>query len=432
MNPEFLGLAYLLSLPPWLGKGKFGIDRPKLILEALGNPQDKVSAIHITGTNGKGTTSASIASILQEAGYKVGLNTSPHLVSVTERIQINREQIAEERLDQLVLEIKAVADSMDIILSPFEYETISAFLYFSREQVDWMVIEVGLGGRLDATNTMLAPKVTAITSIGLDHVEQLGDTFGKIAAEKVMIARKGVPMFVSEVPVSAKEVICYLTSQIGADLEFCGEHFTIDWDNYLLNSKDGSCSLKNSSYFIRHQYLNAALAARIALYLKIPADIIERGLKKTVWPGRLELFKVRSQTESSPLILLDGAHNSQGMEALLNYLNLRYIESGLSQKISFLISILETKDWNEMLSQLLRFSAKNGCSFYFTTSGAQSALAPELLCRGLGKGVVVASAEEHLLSYINSAETNSLLVVSGSLYLIGKLRPLLLELCSPE
>ncbi len=272
-----------------------------------GLPEPKF--LHIAGTNGKGSTCAFLDSILKEAGIKHGLFTSPHLVELRERIQIDGEMIGEKRFEELALEVKEIGDNLTF----FEYLTVVAWLYFYLEGCEYVVWETGLGGRLDATSAV-EPYVTAVTNIGLEHTQYLGDTITKIAAEKAGIIRPKIPLF-HTCEGEAKDVMEATCAKLGAPCKLVTytEGF-IEPLKYFISIPEIDLYNAELGLIGNYQYGNAAIAANIAKYCGIDTISILNGLKRAVWPGRLQILR------KDPITILDCAHNAQGWQALVKSL----------------------------------------------------------------------------------------------------------------
>ncbi|MBO4553525.1 bifunctional folylpolyglutamate synthase/dihydrofolate synthase [bacterium] len=297
-------------------------------LKAKFNIQREPKFLHIAGTNGKGSTCAFLDSILREANYKVGLFTSPHLIELRERIRINGEMIGESRFEKLALEVKALG----LELTFFEYLTVIAWLYFSLEACDYVVWETGLGGRLDATSA-IEPYATAVTNIGLEHTQYLGDTIAKIAVEKAGIIRPKIPLFHTCDGI-AKDVMEATCAKLGAPCKYVTytEGF-IEPLKYFISIPEIGLYNAELGLVGNYQYANAALAAMIANYCGIDTVSLLNGLKKAVWPGRLQILR------KDPITILDCAHNAQGWNALTK--SLKDISEG-NWKIYF--GMLKEKD----------------------------------------------------------------------------------------
>lgn len=286
---------------------RFGIDRMRLLDEALGSPSARFPAIHVAGTNGKGSVCAMIEAVLRAHGAITGLYTSPHLVRLGERVQINRRPLSEKKILGFCDELFPVAERLaekDPELAPsfFEFMTAMAFLGFARERVDFGVVETGLGGRLDATN-ILAPKLTVITSIGLDHTDMLGDTLAKIAAEKAGILKAGVPLALGLVPEDAERVIRDRARELGVTVVSVRERFAAE--AYPETNLEGD-----------HQRANAALALLacelLAPAFRLDAATARRALSHVGWAARWQRFTLRD----GRTFILDVAHNEEGARAI--------------------------------------------------------------------------------------------------------------------
>ncbi len=301
---------------------KLNIDNIRELLERLGNPQNSFRSVHVAGTNGKGSVSAMLSYILRDAGYKTGLFTSPHLVRFNERIQIDGIQISDEEVERYfsVLEphMDAMAEESKLKrITFFEATTAIGFLYFADRGVDYAVIEVGLGGRLDATN-VITPELSVITSLSLDHTRILGDKIEKIAAEKAGIIKEGVPVVLAGNEGEAVRVIERIAGERDAPLTVVGRDSLITGPSYSLRGvecgmkmPDGTVMHLKSGLGGIHQINNCATAATAAWRLGISKEAIKSGLKKAKWPGRMEIVREK------PLLLIDGCHNRAGAESLL-------------------------------------------------------------------------------------------------------------------
>ncbi len=323
-------LDYLLKFADYERLPRSGIvwdlKRIERLLARLDNPQNFARSVHVAGTKGKGSTSAMIASILHSAGYKVGLYTSPHLLSYTERIQVNGKPIAEADWAKLVEIIQPHVEAENALgdlgqLTTFEIFTAMAFLHFQRVKADWQVLEVGLGGRLDATN-VIQPQVCVITSISFDHMDVLGDTLAKIAGEKCGIIKPGADVVTAPQFPEALEVIKRVCTEKNVRLIKVGQDVT--WERVGFNQKGQSFRVKGlkGKYKLRipllglHQLENAANAVAAAELLqekdaKISSKNIAEGLAKVDWPGRLQVLRKK------PWVVVDGAHNAYSMKRLV-------------------------------------------------------------------------------------------------------------------
>lgn len=352
------------------------------------NPQETFTTIHIAGTNGKGSTAAFLNSILQKAGYQVGLMTSPHLIDVTERIQINRQPIGWEALGELIQEIRPVLPSEDC-LSYFEMMTLAGFEYFSKMGVDIAVIETGMGGRLDATN-VIRPQVAVLTPVSHDHEKYLGETLMQIAAEKCGILKREMTV------VSAPQ-----TEEVAFVIEEHCQRLNLELIGADPSTITTPLGLKGG-----HQKVNAACALTAAQLL-LADDLIDEmaaeALQDTSWPGRLQYL--------TPNFLIDGAHNKAGIKTLAAYLK----ESHPGQKIHFLVGCLADKNWQTMFEPLVELAER----FFCVTPPSERALPAVQLADHLQKyGKPVEWQEGLNLPQISEPD---LLVACGSLYMIGEL-----------
>lgn len=333
-----------------------GLTRIKNLLALLDNPQEKIKTIHVAGTNGKGSTITLLTSILREAGFRVGVYTSPHLHSYTERIRVNNQDIPPEKFAGLMAEIKEqlflVQESTGEAPTEFEVLTALAFKYFSQENVDIAIIEVGMGGRLDSTN-VIVPEVAVITAIGEDHLNFLGSTILEIAKEKAGIIKEGVPVVIAKQEPLVQQVLEQEAFKLGAPIINSGEavyqqlDFSREGQRFALQTTQNHYSELTLNLLGDHQLENATTAIicieqLIDLGWKIPKEAILKGLAKAHWPGRMEYLK------STPPILLDGAHNPQGARALA-----RAIPKYFTYKrIIMVLAILDDKDKREILGSL--------------------------------------------------------------------------------
>mgnify|MGYP004505975669 CR=1 FL=1 len=366
-----------------------GLQRIKLVLALLDNPQKNYKIIHVAGTNGKGSTCKTVNQILIEhfknTDKKIGLFTSPHLFSYCERIKINNVDIKEEIFDRLVNDIDNFAKNNNIELSEFELITAVALHYFYIQKVDYVILEVGLGGKYDATN-VVNPIITAITTIDLDHTERLGDTIGKITLQKAGIIKKNVPIVISK-DNKGLEVIKKVA----------------ELNNSKVIEVDKNDVHYNLNLLGEHQKENTALA--LAIVKNIGLDIKEETIKKALndvnWKFRLEYDKNKN-------ILIDGAHNPSGIKALRDFLDKNF----KNKKKIFLFGCLKNKDYKTMLDILIRPEDK----LYFYEFNYPNALKFEELDKKYGAINAVNPFE--ILKYQKDDE---LKIFCGSLYMLGKI-----------
>jgi dihydrofolate synthase/folylpolyglutamate synthase len=305
--PDYAAVQdYLFSLK---ARGlKFGIDRMRGFAAALGHPEAAVPVIHVAGTNGKGSVSAMLEAILRAGGLKAGLYTSPHLVRLGERVQVDRRQLTPDEIVAYTAELGPIADRVSADApedhpSFFEFMTAMAFLQFARQRCDVAVIEVGMGGRLDATN-IVDPAVAVITSIGLDHMEFLGDTLAKIAAEKAGIIKSGRPVVIGRLPPEAETVIRAIAAERGAQVHSVRERFGDDLHRCPLTNLAGDYQRRNAA--------TALLVAEVLpAGLRPSAEVAKVGLQQVDWPGRWQKFIVAQRR-----VILDSSHNAEGAGVL--------------------------------------------------------------------------------------------------------------------
>lgn len=410
MTPQE-GLAHFASLSP--SNIKMGLERVRAALARLGDPQREVPALHVAGTNGKGSTCAIAASCLRQR-YRTGLYTSPHLARPNERIQVDGVEIDDETFGRRIAEVVAVLGPAHD-LTYFEFGTVVAFWHFARERLDVAVIETGLGGRLDAT-TACAAKVTTVTSIDFDHMEYLGHTLAAIAGEKAGIFKPGVPAITCR---QLPEALQALEARAGASLGVEGRDFEV------ARERDGSLSYRGHAGRLPglrlslkgpHQLQNLALAlASLEALVEFPltAEQVREGVRQARWPGRLELF------DCSPPVLVDGAHNPAGVRALLAGLD----DEFPGRPVHLVFGVFTDKDSEPMMRALFPRAA----ALYLTPVGSPRTRDPksyEALARELcGEVSLHPHAPAALAAARAAAPPGALVVVAGSLLLVGQLRP---------
>ncbi|HEY9689033.1 MAG TPA: folylpolyglutamate synthase/dihydrofolate synthase family protein, partial [Coleofasciculaceae cyanobacterium] len=338
---------------------KLGLERMMAVLAALGNPQAQVPIVHVAGTNGKGSVCAYVSSILTAAGYRTGRYTSPHLVDWTERITIDQEPIDPDVLAGLIAEVERAIAQVGETLTQFELVTAAAWLHFARQAVDVAVIEVGLGGRLDATNVVDEPIAWAITSIGRDHWQVLGDTLGQIAAEKAGILKAGRPGVVAPLPPDARAVVAERAERLACPIDWIAPAEPIEPP---ASSVPSIPSLPSGQSWARSgdltyplalagavQLTNSAVAIGLVRQLRsagwaISDSAIQAGMAATRWPGRLQWATWQGRS-----LLVDGAHNADSALVLR-----AYVDSCQLGPVTWVVGMLATKDPAAVLSILLR------------------------------------------------------------------------------
>jgi dihydrofolate synthase / folylpolyglutamate synthase len=400
------------------------LERMERALALFDHPEKTFPSFHVAGTNGKGSTAAILHRILCSAGYRTALYTSPHLVSFTERMRIDDEEITPDEVVALADEIWRRTEAANILLTFFEIVTVMAFLYFARRQVDAAVIEVGLGGRFDATN-LVRSIVSVITTISKDHEAFLGFDIASIAREKAGIIKKGVPVVCGALPPEAMEVIQQIADSTQAAAYRLGQNFTLKLkSNGAFDYKSAKWNLPDLSVALRgaHQIRNAgvATAALEVVYDRFPTSelAIRSGLQNVSWPGRIEMIL------RDPAVIIDGAHNREGIDVLVD--ELRQLRGG--RRLRMLFAVMDDKDWRLMLDTLAGVVDE----IVFTrVSQLERSADPVLLQQELAgrlQSQVIPDPRSAVETLVQSAGPNELIVITGSLYLLGEVRPLLATL----
>lgn len=405
----------------------YGLERTYKLLELLDNPQDKLKIIHVAGTNGKGSTTAMITSMLKGCGYKVGMYTSPFLEEFEERIQINGENIPKEKLAQLITKIKYAVDKVieEGYNHPTEFEiiTVLMFLYFATEEVDFAVVEVGLGGRLDSTN-VITPILSVITSISFDHTNLLGNTLEEIAAEKAGIIKSCIPTVIYPQEEMAERVISSKCQELDSKL-------------YKINKEDAKLiniikedkiyqqvKVKlDDEYDVKlpllgeHQILNLAVALKALEVIKDKApklnmESIVKSIATVRWNGRLEIMS------NSPYVVIDGAHNIQGITQLDKNIK-KYFEY---KDMYLILGILADKDVEDMVKVITPKAKK---VFTVTPNSMRAETAEELLEEVKKYNESCEAYNDYKNAFedaLKLCKKDDLLLISGSLYMIGEMR----------
>ncbi len=403
---------------------KLGLDSITDLLVRLGNPQERYRAIHIGGTNGKGSTAALAASVLQAAGYRVGLYTSPHLVDFRERVRVNGDPIPEDAVARLTARLRQAMGSTGTPTF-FEFTTALAFQHFAESEVEAAVIEVGLGGRFDATNTV-RPAVSVITTVALDHQDYLGESVGAIAFEKAGIIKRNVPVVTGRLSSEALEVIEQVARdrnapvhRLARDFQAAGDPLTgFCYDGLRWNHRGLSCPLPGF-----HQLDNAAcalasleLAADVGL--PVSEEAVRVGLRETHWEGRLEV------ADRHPTLLLDGAHNPAAAEVVASYLA-SHRQAHPASRIILVIGMMRDKDRAGVLRRLLPLADE----LVLTQAQVPRAASVQELAASLGETAGTVQAAAHSADALALARTlaspEDLICVTGSLMLVGEVKALL-------
>lgn len=411
----------------------YGLKRTFRLLELLGHPDKKVKLIHVAGTNGKGSTTAMITKILMDMGYKVGMYTSPYIEEFEERIQINGHNIPKEKFVSLLVEVKEAVEKVieEGYDHPTEFEILTAlmFLHFYRENVDYGVVEVGLGGTLDSTN-VLTPVVSVITSISYDHMNILGDTIEEIAEQKAGIMKENIPVVVYPAEKNVQDVIVKKADEMNSRIRLVQRNsvklLNINRDD--LYQEIEVKTMKND-YVVKlpllgaHQMLNLAVALNAIEVVfegnkeKLDVKAVEKSLENVVWKGRLEVLNRK------PLIAIDGAHNIDGIKSLA-YNVKKYFKY---KKIILILGILADKQVDEMIEVITPLAEK---VYAVTPHSDRAELCEDLKEKILpcNKNVIAVEDYEKAVMYaMEDADDDDLILVSGSLYMIGDMRKILVK-----
>ena len=410
---------------------KLGLENIGRLTELLGNPQDSYIVIHVAGTNGKGSTCNLIKEVLVDAGYKTGLFISPYLEEFTERIQVNNKPIDKDSLSRITTLVK---DKIDIMLSegynhPTEFEVVTAigFEYFKEQNIDFLVLEVGLGGRFDSTNIVKSPLLSVITSISYDHTEYLGDTLEKIAYEKAGIIKENSNVVIFPQGENIKNVIrkkaienntkVYEVSS--KNIEKIKSDITGQWFKYLKKDVFNIDELK-INLLGEHQLLNALTALQSLEVIKkegynISSENVKNGFSKCKFPGRFEVIN------KNPLIVLDGGHNTDGIKQLSRTLE----EYFKDKKIIFFYGMLKDKDPKAFFDYILPLAKE----VYTLTPASPRAVKAEDLAKSIESNYNIKATAlqsyDLVLTVLKSADKSDIIAFAGSLYLVGGIRTLL-------
>ena len=435
MNYES-AVRYLLSLGRELGAptqataAKFNLENITVLMERLGRPDRTYPIVHIAGTNGKGSTAAFLESILRAAGFRTGLNTSPHLERINERIRINGEEVSDQIFAETFTRVQEVIEELlasgRLRAHPtyFECVTALAFEVFARERVEFAVVEVGLGGRLDATN-IVRPQVSVITRIDFDHENYLGHSLEEIAREKVGIVKAGVPVATAPQLPEVREVLRGKARELDATIVDTGEDFDLEREIAEAGCARALARARARGEAVRlapglpgrfqlENALNAAATARLlqARGYRITNQNIEQGIRSTEWPGRLE------RLQAGPDVYLDGAHNPGAARELAQFLE----ENFARRRVYLIFGAMRDKSVDEMTGILFPLASE----VIFTQPGTPRAVSANQLADLAGhhaaRYTVIRDAEEALESALAKARSDDAVFVTGSLYLVGQLR----------
>jgi dihydrofolate synthase/folylpolyglutamate synthase len=412
MNHDLTGIQYINSLTEWTGTEKFDLNTVRELCRSLGMPQDLVPSIHVAGTNGKGSTSAVISSILGASGYNVGLNISPHLEDIMERFVINGYKADISELNYSAQELKKVASLVGLSPTFHEAVTVCAFLMF--KNLDWAVYEVGLGGRLDASNVLSNPRVSVITNINYDHQLILGDTLSKIATEKAGIIKQNGTVVLGKIDREPNQAILEIANSNNAKVYQYEKDFIVTSKNELLSYKDSEVEFDfHTNLQGNYQHNNIGVAIKAARLAGVSVENCISGVANAFWPGRLEKIVYRDKS-----IWLDCAHNIGGIRALKEF------SSNKELNHLILLGILQRPDWQTICDEVSAYWKNVFC----LTPNSKRAIPSKELCDYLScSEVKVRDFNSSYMDAINVAlnESPSDIIITGSLYLIGEIRKLL-------
>jgi dihydrofolate synthase/folylpolyglutamate synthase len=425
-----LSLGRELAAPTQAAAAKFDLENITVLSERLGRPDRAYPSVHIAGTNGKGSTAAFLESILRQAGFRTGLNTSPHLEKINERIRVDGSEISDTDFADTLARIQALIEELLAVgklrahPTYFECVTAMAFQYFAEARVDFGVFEVGLGGRLDATN-ILTPAISVISNIDFDHENFLGHSLQEIASEKAGILKKGVPVVVAAQRPEVREVILARANKLGCPVietphAYCIEEETTErgcaraqiteiasgWSARVAPQLAGRFQLQNA--------INAVAAARTlaARGYRIPKIAIEQGIAAAVWPGRLE------RLQSGPDVYVDGAHNPAAARELATF----WEENFAGRRIFLIYGALRDKAVDEIAGVLFPHAAEVVFTEPRTSRAISAWQLSEIAAHHAHDSNVIPDAEQALDYILSKANPQDAVFVTGSLYLVGQLR----------
>lgn len=406
------------------------LKRMRRFAKLLGDPQEKLQMIHITGTNGKGSVTAYLRDLLMGQGYDVGTFTSPFIEKFNERISMNKEMVSDETIVALVQEILPVVDKLDQEYAddgggPTEFEVLTAmmFLYFSKHRPDLLIVEVGIGGTYDSTN-IITPLVSVITSVGMDHMQLLGNTLTEIAENKAGIIKSGIPVVCGNLPQDAQSVIKDKSQAMGSESylldrdflvrikrphNFWGETFDYQFQEHVLKNVQiqmiGGYQVENAAVS-----LTAFFVLMARYFHGSRSDQLKKYLKKTQWPGRFE------KVNEEPLIVLDGAHNLPAIKGVCQTISRKFSQ----QKVYVLLAILKDKQFNEMIAQLEQLP--NVTVVLTSFSAPRATFAQDELNSEWSEVPMLEEWDEALVTLVNKMDADDMLLITGSLYFVSEVR----------
>ncbi len=416
-------LAYITATS-WKEKKK-GLDRIRQLCRLLGNPQDGLSCIHIAGTNGKGSTAAILDSVCRSAGLKCGLYTSPHLEKYNERIRINGRDISDEDFTALAVKIEDAAAKMEDAPTVFEKLTAMAFMYFSENDCNVVILETGMGGEFDSTNVIEEPIMTLITNVGLDHTSELGETVEKIALTKAGIVKKGIPCVCIEQSPEVMNVIKTICMFLDSPCVFAHPSDVRIVSSDLTGIRIMTSAISEPvtvSLCGDYQLSNISLALCAIRLLMVTGKLcigesaVIDGLRNVAWAARFEIMK------RNPYLIVDGAHNPHGLRALVDSLRKLF----LKKQITYITAINSDKDAEGMLDIM----CENASRVYAVKVDPRG-IDPDILSESVKKRGVEANACKDVVEAAESAFAhsglNDIVCCAGSLYLAGEIRKLIKE-----
>lgn len=436
-------VAYI-NTPRWL-ESRYGLERTFALLAKLGNPHNTLKFVHVAGTNGKGSTCAYLASILQAAGYKTGLFTSPYIERFEERIRVNGQNIPEDDLMSVTLDVRDAADAVEAETGdhPTEFELMTgvAFTYFARSGCDIVVCEVGLGGELDSTNVIPRPEASVIVRLGLDHTALLGDTIDQIAQAKAGIIKQGCPVLTYPQEPEALEVIEAKAKSMSAPVTIAdfalleiGDVSTGIADNVPMRAFSfGNFGPMRTRLLASYQPFNAAMALEVVRVLRaggwsIPDKAVREGVEAATWPGRFEVARL------NPTVIVDGGHNPQGSEALASSLDSVFP----GKRPVFAIGLLADKDYPTMLRTLVPYGSRFVCMKpnnprALEAADLAAAIREALLATGCAEDAlpeieVEPDYDKAIARAVELAGPDGMVVASGSLYQVADVKAALRKL----
>ncbi len=425
-----LTLGRELAAPTQAAASKFDLENITVLLERLGRPERAFPSVHIAGTNGKGSTAAFLESILRKAGFRTGLNTSPHLERINERIRVNGEEIADELFAEIFTRILTAIEELlaegKLRAHPtyFECVTAVAFEAFARERVDFAVVEVGLGGRLDATNVLM-PVASVITRIDFDHENFLGHSLREIAGEKAGILKERVPAVIAGQTSEAREVLLARAKELHCPMIEVDEAFTVEREKRedgfvsatVVEKSSGAkfeIAPRLAGRFQLQNALNAAACARLLQsrnYKIADADIVE-GIAAAQWPGRIE------QVQTRPDVYLDGAHNPGAARELAKFLE----DNFHGRRVYMLFGAMRDKAVDEVTGLLFPQAYEVIFTEAQTPRAISAAQLQEIAGHHAERSLVIPDAEKALETALAKARPEDAIFITGSLYLVGQLR----------